>query len=47
MGDAEMWENTATTEARCEKCENNQAYFKQIQTRGADEPMTEFYRCTK
>ena len=36
---------TATIE--CPKCENNQAYTWQIQTRGADESSTQFFRCTK
>lgn len=33
-------------EAQCtrEGCDGNQAYFKQIQIRSADEPMTIFYR---
>lgn len=36
-----------TTEIRCDKCNNNSAFFKQMQTRSADEPMTEFYKCTQ
>ena len=31
----------------CPKCGNNQAYVWQVQTRGADESMTQFFRCTK
>ena len=34
-------------EAECPKCENKEAYFWMEQTRGADEPETQFYRCTK
>jgi len=34
-----------TTAATCEKCEHGRAYFYQLQTRSADEPMTIFYRC--
>mmetsp|Transcript_25207 Transcript_25207/g.42282 ORF Transcript_25207/g.42282 Transcript_25207/m.42282 type:complete len:107 (-) Transcript_25207:71-391(-) len=34
-----------TTHATCEKCGHDQAYYKQIQTRSADEPMTVFYTC--
>ena len=30
---------------RCPKCEHNRAYFMQMQTRSADEPMTTFYKC--
>ena len=28
-------------------CTNRRAYFYQLQTRSADEPMTTFYRCTE
>lgn len=31
----------------CPKCGNKEAYFWTSQTRAADEPETEFYRCTK
>ena len=30
-----------------EKCESRQAYFRQVQIRSADEPMTNFYRCVE
>ncbi|EYB98123.1 hypothetical protein Y032_0134g1867 [Ancylostoma ceylanicum] len=33
------------TNERCPKCSHERAYFMQIQTRSADEPMTIFYRC--
>ena len=33
------------TEAICEKCGHNQAYFNEIQIRSADEPATLFYQC--
>lgn len=29
----------------CPKCEHPRAFFMQIQTRSADEPMTTFYKC--
>jgi transcription factor S len=32
---------------RCEKCKNNVAYYWTRQTRGADEPETRFFKCTK
>lgn len=32
---------------RCEKCSNNVAYYWTQQTRGADEPETRFFKCTK
>jgi transcription factor S len=31
----------------CEKCKNKEVYFWSAQTRGADEPETRFFRCTK
>ena len=31
----------------CEKCGNNEAVWWMLQTRSADEPTTQFYRCVK
>jgi len=31
----------------CPKCRNNEAYWWIVQTRGADESPTQFFRCTK
>lgn len=31
----------------CEKCGNNEAVWWMLQTRSADEPTTQFYRCIK
>ncbi|HIJ11877.1 TPA: transcription factor S [Candidatus Woesearchaeota archaeon] len=31
----------------CEKCKHNVAYYWTMQTRGADEPETRFFRCVK
>lgn len=45
LSDATMWENADSTDEKCPKCENGRAYFMQMQTRSADEPMTNFYRC--
>ena len=36
-----------TIEIDCEKCGNNEAVWWMLQTRSADEPTTQFYRCTK
>ena len=36
-----------TVVVECPKCGNNQAYTWQVQTRGADESSTQFFRCTK
>lgn len=33
--------------ATCPKCENNRAYFMQIQIRSADEPSSIFYKCCR
>lgn len=46
MGGEEAWANVDRTEVVCPKCANTQAYFYQLQTRSADEPMTTFYKCT-
>ncbi|MFH1630973.1 MAG: transcription factor S [Candidatus Aenigmatarchaeota archaeon] len=35
------------TEAFCPICENPKAYYWLQQTRAADEPPTQFFRCTK
>lgn len=35
------------TNAECEKCDNDKAYFWMVQTRAGDEPETKFYKCTK
>ena len=32
---------------KCEKCGNDVAYYWTQQTRGADEPETRFFKCTK
>ena len=36
-----------TIEIECEKCGNNEAVWWMLQTRSADEPTTQFYRCSK
>jgi len=46
LGGAAAWENVDSCDEKCPKCENLRAYFMQIQTRSADEPMTTFYKCT-
>ena len=46
LGGSDAWKNVDQTEAHCSKCDNRRAYFMQIQTRSADEPMTTFYKCT-
>jgi len=46
LGGEDAWKNVDQTEAQCPKCENNRAFYMQLQIRSADEPMTTFYRCT-
>jgi len=36
-----------TIKMECEKCRNTEAYWWLVQTRGADESPTTFYRCVK
>lgn len=36
-----------TIKIECEKCGNDEAVWWMLQTRSADEPTTQFYRCTK
>uniref|UniRef100_A0A0N5AHC6 DNA-directed RNA polymerase subunit n=1 Tax=Syphacia muris TaxID=451379 RepID=A0A0N5AHC6_9BILA len=45
LGGPGAWENAQITDERCPKCGGDRAYFMQLQTRSADEPMTVFYRC--
>ena len=45
LGGSAAWENVDSTEEKCPKCEHPKAFFMQIQTRSADEPMTVFYKC--
>jgi DNA-directed RNA polymerase subunit M len=35
------------TKIKCEKCENDKAYWWMVQTRSTDESTTQFFRCTK
>ncbi|HLC91258.1 MAG TPA: transcription factor S [Candidatus Nanoarchaeia archaeon] len=46
----EVIENVEThpkIKIKCEKCNNNVAYYWTSQTRGADEPETRFFKCAK
>ncbi|KAG8181893.1 hypothetical protein JTE90_026053 [Oedothorax gibbosus] len=45
LGGSSAWENVNSMEETCPKCGNKKAFFLQIQTRSADEPMTTFYKC--
>lgn len=35
------------TRAECPKCHHNEAFYWLVQTRGADESSTQFFRCVK
>ena len=45
LGGSSAWENVDSTEETCPKCKHTRAYYLQMQTRSADEPMTVFYKC--
>ncbi len=40
-------ESNPTVKIECEKCGHDEAVWWMLQTRSADEPTTQFYRCTK
>jgi DNA-directed RNA polymerase subunit M len=40
-------ETLPTIKIDCEKCGHNEAVWWMLQTRSADEPTTQFYRCSK
>ncbi|KAK8926350.1 hypothetical protein KSP39_PZI018709 [Platanthera zijinensis] len=43
---ADEMKNAPKTQASCPRCHHGEIYFKQIQIRPADEPMTSFYTCS-
>jgi DNA-directed RNA polymerase subunit M len=43
----EKEETLPTIKKECEKCGNDEAVWWMLQTRSADEPTTQFYRCSK
>ena len=45
--DSDEDESRSTIKIECEKCGNDEAIWWMLQTRSADEPTTQFYRCTK
>lgn len=46
LKDGEGTQTLPTVETNCPKCDHNQAVWWMLQTRSADEPTTQFYRCT-
>ncbi|PSK60265.1 transcription factor S [Elsinoe australis] len=49
LGGADSWKNVDKVPVPCVDpgCSSQQAYFRQVQIRSADEPMTTFYKCVK
>ena len=47
LNENEGKEALSTIKIDCEKCGNDQAVWWMLQTRSADEPTTQFYRCLK
>ena len=47
LAENEGEEALPTIKIECEKCKNDEAVWWMLQTRSADEPTTQFYRCTK
>jgi len=47
LAENEGEETLPTIKIECEKCKNDEAVWWMLQTRSADEPTTQFYRCTK
>lgn len=46
MGGQDAWKYAIVShETTCPECEKKGAYFREMQTRSADEPMTLFFRC--
>ena len=47
LAENEGEETLPTIKIECEKCGHDEAVWWMLQTRSADEPTTQFYRCTK
>ena len=47
LEESEGQETLPTIKIDCEKCGHNEAVWWMLQTRSADEPTTQFYRCSK
>ena len=49
LGGEDAWKDVAKADAKCpsQMCNSRLAFFRQLQIRSADEPMTTFYRCVK
>lgn len=47
LAENETVDTLPTIKIECEKCGNDEAVWWMLQTRSADEPTTQFYRCSK
>lgn len=47
LDESEANAGRSTIKKECEKCGNGEAVWWMLQTRSADEPTTQFYRCTE
>eukprot|EP00392_Amoebophrya_sp_AT5.2_P012887 g12994.t1 len=47
LGGPDAWKDVEKMQTQCPGCGHGYAYFRQMQTRSADEPMTIFYKCEK
>ena len=47
LDEKERMETLPTIKIECAKCGHGEAVWWMLQTRSADEPTTQFYRCTK
>ena len=47
LDEKERKETLPTIKIECAKCGHDEAVWWMLQTRSADEPTTQFYRCTK
>eukprot|EP00002_Diphylleia_rotans_P002936 TRINITY_DN11932_c0_g1_i1.p5 TRINITY_DN11932_c0_g1~~TRINITY_DN11932_c0_g1_i1.p5 ORF type:complete len:108 (-),score=16.91 TRINITY_DN11932_c0_g1_i1:201-524(-) len=47
LGGPSAWENVDKTQTVCPQCQHHEAYFRQMQIRSADEPMSIFFRCVQ
>ena len=47
LEESDRQETLPTIKIDCEKCGHDQAVWWMLQTRSADEPTTQFYRCIK
>ncbi|BAF09622.1 uncharacterized protein [Oryza sativa Japonica Group] len=47
FSDSDAMKNAPKTTTTCPRCQNGEAYYRQMQIRSADEPMSTFYKCCR